>query len=573
MTKRSFGVRMATVVGASVLLVQGVSFGAGTAPMGLTTPVQATKTNLDPGRMYSTPTFAVDPGNSLRIVAAAADLRSRRCDVMRSLDGGTSWTMLEASPALASYPFCSQSQGGVIQAPMAFGRNGTLYMATGGWDDQDGARASGAIVMARSTNLGDTWESTLVYNARGKTGDAAENVRPAQGLVVDTKHGSDDIVVVSFNVSKPNSAAPNAVPNLPMVAVSRDGGRNFEPPTDLSAGQFDAAPVRQQALTSRTTVTLAPGVTTTSTTAPPAGSKAAQPDQAANFGGSNARLASDGQGTLYALWNSGASNITPAPPAGRFLSKSTDGGKTWTTTQTMPFSYDNAGARFAVSSKGVLHMVYQRNPKPDLNGYGEVYHQASTDGGKSWSEPKVLSDDNEAELKVQVIPNVSVAPNGRVDAVWWDTRDDPGTRSNDVYYSYSTDDGRTWSANKRITDQSVDRKVGVWGANYDITSPPAVFSSNAYAIFGWDDTRATPASYTIPINGEYGAGIQDVYIAVAQFEVLGPANNDTARVVLAAVVGLFVVGLILLGVAVTAKRRGAAPLKASSGDTTKARVG
>ncbi|HJV08047.1 MAG TPA: sialidase family protein [Acidimicrobiales bacterium] len=563
---------MATMVGGCLLLAQGTAVGQG-APIGLTKPVQATKTNLDPGRMYSTPTFAVDPGNKLRVIAAAADLRSRRCDVMRSLDGGATWSMLEASPALASYPFCSQSQGGVIQAPMAFGRNGTVYMATGGWDDQDGARAGGAIVLSRSTNLGDTWESTLVYNTRGKTGNDAENVRPAQGLVVDTKHGSDDAVIVSFNLTKPNASAPNAEPSKPMVAVSNDGGRTFGAPINLAEGQFDAAPVRQQAFTSRTTVTLAPGATTTSTTAPVAGSRAAQPDQAANFGGSNARLAMDGKGKVYALWSSAASNITPAPPAGRYLSTSTDGGKTWQTTQTMPFGYDNANPRFAVSRDGVMHIIYQRNPKPELNGYGDIYHQASTDGGKTWSEPKILSDDPQAQFAVQVIPNISVAPNGRVDAVWWDTRDDPGTRSNDVYYSYSTDDGRTWSANRRITDQSVDRKVGVWGANYDITSPPSVFSANEFAIFGWDDTRATAENYEIPINGSYGDGTTDVYITMAQFEAVGPANNDTARIVLAAVVGLLVVGLVLLGVAVAAKRRNGPVSPTASDKPTKAKVG
>ena len=546
---------------------------AESAPIGFTKGVQASKANLDPGRMYSSPTFAVDPKNPMRVVAASADLWSRECHVMRSLDGGASWTLLEAKPALASYSFCSQSQGGVVQTPMAFGRNGTLYMATGAWDDQDGARASGAIVLSRSTNLGDTWESTLVYNARGKTGEAAENVRPAQGLAIDTKHGSDDVIAVSFNLSKPGLTAPNAVPNQPMVAVSRDGGRNFDAPVNLAEGQFEAAPVRQQALTSRTTVTLAPGATTTSTTTPAAGSKAATPDQAANFGGSNARLGVDAKGTIYALWSSATASITPGPPAGRYLSKSSDGGKTWTTTQTMPFSYDNPGARFAVGPKGQLYIIYGRNPKPDIAGGGEVYTQVSTDGGKSWSEPKVMSDDNPADMRGQYNPTISVAPNGRVDAAWWDTRDDPGIRSNDVYYAYSYDDGRTWSANKRISDQSVDRRVGVWGNNYDISSPPAVTSTNAYAIFGWDDTRHSGEAFTIPINGEIGGGVQDVYTAIAQFEVVGPANNDTARIVLAAVVGLLFVGLVLLGVAVTAKRRNAAPLTATIGDKTKAKVG
>jgi hypothetical protein len=492
---------------------------------------------------------------------------------MRSLDAGQSWTLLETQPALASYPFCSQSQGGVIQTPMAFGRNGTLYMATGAWDDQDGARASGAIVLHRSTNLGDTWESTRVFDARGKQGEAAENVRPAQGLAVDTETGNDDVVYVSFNLSRPNVSAPNQIPGVPMVAVSSDGGRTFGAPVDLSEGQFEAAPVRQQALTSRTTVTLAPGVTTTSTTAPPAGSKAAQPDQAANFGGSNARLGVDKQGTVYALWQSGTSNITPSPPAARYLSQSTDGGRTWTTSQAMPFSYENAQSRLAVSPNGTLHIIYGRNPNPDVSGGGEVYHQASTDGGKTWTEPKPLSDDNDADMRGQFIPNISVAPNGRVDATWWDTRDDPGIRSNDVYYAYSNDDGKTWSKNMRVSDQSVDRRIGVWGANYDITSPPGVTSADDYAIFGWDDTRHTQQHFDIPHTGEFGAGIQDVYTSVAQFSVVGGATSNTARIVLAAVVGLLFVGLVLLGVAVAAKRRNPPPPKTVVDEQAAAKVG
>lgn len=172
MKKRSFGFRMAAVVGLCLFLAQGASFAAG--PIGFTIPVQATKTDLNPGRLYSPPTFAVDPKDNMRVLAAVADHRSRRCHVLRSTDGGQAWTMLEASPALASYPFCSHGQGGVIQAPIAFGRNGTAYLAMNAWDDQDGARRGGGIVLARSRDFGDTWETTMVYNSRGKAGDAEE---------------------------------------------------------------------------------------------------------------------------------------------------------------------------------------------------------------------------------------------------------------------------------------------------------------------------------------------------------------------------------------------------------------
>jgi hypothetical protein len=185
----------------------------------------------------------------------------------------------------------------------------------------------------------------------------------------------------------------------------------------------------------------------------------------------------------------------------------------------------------------------------------------------------VVTDDKPADLRGKFFPNISVAPNGRVDTVWWDTRDDPGIRANDVYYSYSVDDGKTWSANRRVTDQSVDRKIGVWGANYDINSPPAVTAANAFAMFGWDDSRDSDEAYDIPDNGEIGGGLSDVYTAAAQFSEVGPANNDAARIALAAVVGLLIVGLVLLAASLAAKRRNGPPATPVAGKQTTAKVG
>jgi len=577
MKKRSFGIRMATAVGACVLLAQGAALAAST-PIGLTKPVQATKADLNPGRLYSPPAFAVDPDNNMRVLAAVVDHRSRRCHIMRSTDGGESWNMLEASPALASYPFCSHGQGGIKQAEIAFGRNGTVYLATNAWDDQDGARRGGGIVVARSRDLGDTWETTMVYNSRGKVGDAEETIRPMHSFTVDTKTGSDDVVYVAFAINMQGLSAPNAAPGRAMVAVSRDGARTFADPVSLADNLFEAAEPRQQKLSAVTTTVPAAGTTTTSTTIPPADSKGAQPNQAANFGASTNRATMttgvDAKGKVYVSWLTGTANITPAPPSARMLSTSTDAGKTWTTTQAMPPSYTvPSRPAMVVSEEGILHLVFQDNPTPAIANMGEIYHQASTDGGKSWSERKKVTDDRDADLRGQYFPNLSVAPNGRLDVVWWDTRDDPGTRANDMYYAYSDDDGRTWSKNQRVTDRSVDRRLGVWGANYDINSAPSVASTNAYALFGWDDTRNTEGVYSEDVRKEFGGGLSDMYTAVAQFEVVGAANNDTAKIVLAAVVGLVLVGLVLLGVALAAKRRDGLPPMPVIGKQSKAKVG
>lgn len=574
--KRSSVARGLVAAAAVALLAQGVAFGA-EEPIGLTAPVHASKGNVDPGRLLSSPALAVDPKDPMRVVAGYADLRTRRCGLMRSLDGGSTWTMLESSPALASYPSCSQSQGGVVQAPVQFGRNGTLYMAMGAWDDQDGTRTSGAIALARSNDMGDTWETTMVYNARGKTGDARENPRPLNDFAVDRFSGSDDTIYVTFNVVRPGFSEPDAVPPSPMVAVSSDGGRTFGEPTDLAAPAFEDPVLRDQALSAVTTTTLAPNATAPTTTVPPAGSKAATPNQAANFGGTRSRSSMqagvDGTGKAYVIWHSGTVNIEPSPPSGRFISTSTDGGRTWSTAMTGPFDYDiESRPRMAVTEDGLIHLVYGGNPRPDISGYGEIFHQISTDGGSTWSEPTAVTDDDPAALTGQYHPNLSVAPNGRVDVVWWDTRDDPGIRSNDVYYAYSNDDGRTWSQNRRITDQTVDRRIGVWGANFDINSSPGVASANAYAIFGWDDTRNSAQFYGDDVTSEFGGGLQDIYTAAVQFEVVGAGTSSAAKVVLAGVVGLVFVGLVLLGVAVNSKRRTPSAPSTTAGDRADANV-
>ena len=67
-------------------------------------------------------------------------------DWLRSLDGGSTWTRPDASPDTATFPFCSQSQGGVVQAPIAFGGGGLLYMALTGSGNEEAARTGGGAL-------------------------------------------------------------------------------------------------------------------------------------------------------------------------------------------------------------------------------------------------------------------------------------------------------------------------------------------------------------------------------------------------------------------------------------------
>lgn len=569
MLKHRYGRRAAVAGVALVALAQGVAGAApNKAPLGPPTqPVHVTKGDEDPLRTYSGPFMAVDPSDSNNVVASFADFRSRRCGLMRSTDAGQTWRKLEAAPAPQTYPSCMSNNSNVFQGPLAFGRNSTLYYGLAGWDVQDRAVGSGGnvnILLARSTDLGDTWQTAVVRNVRGAEGDKVENNRPVGNVAVDSKSGSEDIVYITWQYSTPFVTAPNANPTRAVVAVSTNGGRDFGEPVDITAPAWADGANRQKAITSPTATTLAPGATTTTLLAP-AGSRAAQADQPANFGGRNPAVTVDNKGNAYALWFNTGANIAPGVLTGEWVSKTTDNGKTWTATQVAPMTPNTGGVgRIAWSpgggSEGTVHVVSQTNytatAQNNFNGVGaavDVQHKMSTDGGKTWSEPKILSDDDPKQMYVSVIPMISVAPNGRVDVAFWDTRSDPGIRGNDVYYTYSNDDGKTWSKNQRISDKTIDRKFGVWGNNFDMSSPPGLASTNAYAIFGWDDTRASDP--TAPSNAGFGAGVQDIYTSAIQFEVFGGGTSSTVKVVLAAVVGLLVVGLILLGVGLSQKNR------------------
>ena len=96
-----------------------------------------------------------------------------------------------------------------------------------------------------------------------------------------------------------------------------------------------------------------------------------------------------------------------------------------------------------------------RNSTPDP---ADVMFVRSTDGGVNWSVPIKINDDPGTST-YQWFGTMSVAPNGRIDVVWLDTRDNSGSRISALYYSNSEDGGATWSQNERLSDY-FDSHVG-----------------------------------------------------------------------------------------------------------------
>ena len=494
--------------------------GGGKEPR-FTSTVHATNGNDEaPGRSYTSPGVAVDPDNPKHVFAATVDVRSQRCALIRSFDGGRTWDRPKSSPSPDAFPFCTHDNGFIPMSFLAMGRDKTLYFAHIGWDTQDGGRGENrSMFVGRSTDQGENWESTMVRNNRGKTeNDIEKNV--ATGIAVDTTSGDQDIVYVTWTASFPNPTSPSR-PGQPMMGVSSDGGRTFGEPVNISGTFYDDPKNLPSDLTD------------------------AQRARA-NFGGSGASPTIDDRGNVSASWTRGTANITPtAPPTVLYLSRSSDRGATFAVTEIQPGDpnqFGPTGTRLAWSPTGgptgSLHAVWE-GKTVGTQGDRDVMYRRSMDDGRIWSPVTLLNDDDPAQLWGQFQPNLSVAPDGRVDVAWWDHRDSAGRFMNDVYATHSTDSGATWSRNVRVTDQSISRTIGMWkpGTGGDVRQPPGVGAANALTYFVWDDTR----------NGTDQTETQDLYAATAQFETLaGDGLPRTAGYLLAIVLGVGAVGLVLL---------------------------
>ena len=77
----------------------------------------------------------------------------------------------------------------------------------------------------------------------------------------------------------------------------------------------------------------------------------------------------------------------------------------------------------------------------------DVMFVRSTNGGQTFSAPRRINDDPVNHAKWHWFGTLSVAPNGRIDAVWLDTRAAANNNDSQLFYSYSLDGGNTWSRN------------------------------------------------------------------------------------------------------------------------------
>jgi hypothetical protein len=140
---------------------------------------------------------------------------------------------------------------------------------------------------------------------------------------------------------------------------------------------------------------------------------------------------------------------------------------------------------------------------PNCTGSGtNVMFSRSSDHGLTFSAPVRINDDPNPQDRWHWFGTLSVAPNGRIDVVWYDTRNAANNIDSQLFYSYSTDAGATWTPNVAVSN-AFDPQAG-FPNNQKIGDYITIVSDNTGA------NVAYAATFNVNPNA-VGGHEQDVY--------------------------------------------------------------
>jgi hypothetical protein len=142
----------------------------------------------------------------------------------------------------------------------------------------------------------------------------------------------------------------------------------------------------------------------------------------------------------------------------------------------------------------IVATVYRGSTSPQ-----DVVFVRSTDGGATWSAPINVNTDAPTANGWHWFGTLAVAPGGRIDVIWNDTRESQNVNLSRLYYSSSSDGGTTWTPNTALTTQ-YDTSLG-WPQNSDNSQ----HKMGDYFDMVADDV-GTSIAFAATFNGE-----EDVY--------------------------------------------------------------
>lgn len=392
------------------------------------------------------PLIAVSPTSSNNVLAVAYDANCTAADAYASANGGSTWKATCLS-GLASAGNASLAYG--RQAEYAVGADGDSFGAT--------------TYVSHSTGKG-TWTSEV------------EVVGPLLG---------------------------NGETNVPWVQVDNSKSSSFANAVYVSVTQFDPEVVFSEISASHSTDG---GATWTTTTVDPVQIKP-EVDQFS-------QMAIGLDGTVYVTWQrcamTGPSVNCADTEADMLLSKSTDGGNTWSvpvqiaavnlvpencncdaffgnlpnTNEPMvnipAIAIDNSAGAHA----GNLYVALYNWTGTHM----QVEVVTSSDGGNTWGKPVLVAPAKETHD--QFFANIAVSATGAVGVSWLDRRNDPLNVSYQPFAAVSMNAGKSFGTNYTLATNLSDPYLDGSGGDYMGDYIGSTWAGNNTLLVTWPDTRS-----------------------------------------------------------------------------------
>ena len=391
-----------------------------------------------------------------------------------------------------------------------------------------------------STNGGSTWRRSAIPAPRGEE---------AKCFSPDVTFSADGTLHLSFVTLKGRGNVPNAT----WLSRSRDGGRTLSKPVKVTgplAFQVRLAP--DPTRPKRLYMTWLQGVDVAplrfTTTGNPI--NAARSDDGGRSwtrpmrvsDGSRQRVIAPSpavgpRGELYVLfldiggdtldYAAGHNGRGGPPYDGRYkllLTRSFDGGRKWgeslISDRIRPIHryivFFPPSPSLAVARDGRIYAAFHDNGLGDA----DVLLWSLPPKGGSWAGPTRVNDTRERDGTWQYLPKLSVAPDGRLDALYYDRRSDRRNVMNEVSLQSSSDGGKTFTPALPLSSRPFDSRIGFAAKEGlpDMGSRLGLISDDRFALGVWTDTRSGTSS------------TQKQDLAAAVVSVSEPARlSDTAK--------------------------------------------
>lgn len=441
-------------------------------------PVKVVDVSNDQTAQNETP-LAVNPLDPNNLITGNNDWNyNDGCGMNASFDGGKSWTPALPNgflPGVTRYTNDPNVPGtGAYDAGgdpgLAFGPDGTAYYVCQAFNFTPPYQI--ALLLSRSTDGGRTWldgathklTQVSTWNGNGKSKGSSGQFPDHESIYIDRSpsspfYGSLYVTWVQFDGQTHSPVN---------VAVSRDGGRSFSTPV-----QVTSATVRNN---------------------------------------QDARLTSAPNGTLYLTFDNG---VQGGKGTVIYVSMSSDGGLTWTAPSLVaafnnpvctfpPYCFNISGGQFRSggsypapafdSVRNRLDLIY-----PDIIGpFAQIYFTSAPADLSSWTAPAAIAPASGDRFQNEI----SISAGGRIDVSFYD-RSYSANQLVDLTYASSPDGGATWTT-RRITSAGFDPSQ--WGVPSGSGFRPFIGDYNGMvsftngAGFTWTGVGATGAPFNLEVD-------------------------------------------------------------------------